>query len=176
MNRLDKMLFKKNRPVIRDMRFIEDGDSADTAMCWDLYCLGRFLDAPEDMTMGEFVDFVDYIRDRVTEIYVVEDLVHDVYKPIGLVLARTDGWLFEPHVYYTDDATPKIKLRTYTAFLKHTKYRKDIGACLVRVNKETTPLANKMQGIGLLEFVGKIWGGLPTGNQYLYSVRCQRRA
>ena len=61
------------------------------------------------------------------------------------------------------------------AFLKKTKYRKDIGACLIRVEKKMTNLCNKLEEMKLLEYVGKIWGGSPSGNQYLYSIRCSGR-
>jgi hypothetical protein len=175
MERLDKRLFKKNRPVIRKMGFIDEGNTEDSAFLWDLYCKGIMKDVPSDMNMEEFIELLDIIRDRTDEIYIIEDLIGGVYWPIAFVLARSNGWLLEPHVYYSDLATARHKMRSYVAFLKHTKYRKDLGACLVRVDKETTPLANKMEGIGLLEFVGKIWGGMPSGNEYLYSVRCQRR-
>ncbi len=176
MERLDKRLFKKNRPVIRPMRWLSEGDSADTALIWDCYCRGQLEEIEEGLTMQDFMEATEVLRDYLQEIYIVEDLIGEDYVPIALVLCRNDGWLLEPHVIYFHNATTRHKLRGYTAFLKHTKYRKDLGACLIRVTKDTTPMANKMTGIGLLEYVGKIWGGRPSGNEYLYSVRCQRRA
>ncbi len=170
-----EQLFKSGKPVIRDFKFIEGTDAGDVPYLWDAYKKGVFKDVPEDLTMQEFAEYINDLQDYVQEVWMVEDKVGESMQPVAIVICKSDGWLLEPHVQYFDNATPKAIYRTYAAFMKKTKYRKDIGACLVRVEKNSVNLANRIEKMGLLQYVGKIWGGKPSGNEYLYSVRCKRR-
>lgn len=174
--RLDKRLFKKNRPVIRPLEFYDGENAGDIPLLWDAYQQGILEGLPPGVTMEDFLEYTDEMNIQLPEAYIIEDYVNDELKPLGIVLCKSDGWQLEPHVIFLPGSTARTVLRAFTAFLKKTKYRKDIGACLVRVEKAGTAIANKMEECGLLEYVGKIWGGSPLGNQYLYSIRCQRRA
>ena len=169
-------LFRNSKPVIRKFKGIEGSNAGDMPYVWDAYKKGAFKDVPEGLEMSDFIDFADELAALIVEAWTVEDYINGELRPVALVLCKGTDWLIEPHVIYYDGATPRSIYRTYVAFLKKTKYRKDIGACLVRVGKETTNLTNRVEKMGLLEFVGKIWNGSPTGNEYLYSVRCGRRA
>ena len=175
-----KQLFKFSKPVIRNFEYpdLENGKAGDLPLLWDAYQRNQLPDMPENIDMQVFVEIAEEMRMQLFEVNVVEDKVGEEYQPIAFVFvknASSDGWQIEPHVTYLDNATPRHKLRSYVAFLKKTKYRKDVGACVLRVNKETTKLANRAEKYGLVEYVGKIWGGRPDGNDYLYSVRCNRR-
>ena len=175
-----KQLFKRNKPVIRSFEYpdFEEGKSGDLPILWDAYKRNELPDMPEGIEMDVFVEIAEEMRNQLFEVKVVEDLVGDAYEPVAFVFVKDasgDGWQIEPHVVYLDTANLRHKLRSYVAYLKKTKYRKDIGACVLRVDKETTKLANRAEKYGLLEYVGKIWGGRPDGNDYLYSVRCNRR-
>lgn len=175
---LAKIIFKRTRPVIRPFKYPEGDDAGDLPIIWDAYKRGLFDDLPDDFSPAEFVELVEAVRESLFETYIVEDFVHDNLEPVAYLMLKSideKHWQIEPHVVYFENATPRIKLRTYVAFLKKTKYRKDVGACVVRVPKDTTKLANKVEEMGLLEYVGKIWGGRPGDNDYLYSLRCQRR-
>ena len=169
-------LFKKNKPVIREFKTVSEGDPGDLPYLWDIYRKGKLVDLPENLTMEQFLETSETILELVSEAWVIEDFVDDVLKPVVFVFCKSDGWILEPYAIYLDNATPRSVLRTYVGFIKKTKYRKDIGACLVRVDKDSTKITNKIEEMGLLEYVGKVWGGAPHGNQYLYSVRCGRRA
>jgi len=167
-------LFKFSKPVIRP--FEAPGDTAgDMPVVWDAYKKGTFKDMPTDLTMEEFLNFSLEMQREIAEMWIVEDKIGEDVVPIALIVCKNDGWVLEPHVQYFDNATPKTILRSYAGFMKKTKYRKDIGACLVRVEKNTLNLVNRIEKMGLLEYVGKIWGGRPSGNEYLYSVRCGRK-
>jgi hypothetical protein len=168
-------LFKKNKPVIRPFEPIHDDTAGDVAYLWDAYKKGWLEHTEEGMNMEQFIKYVDKGLLNVQEAWVVEDYVRDNLVPIGFVIGRNNGWLLEPHVNYFKNASSKNILRTYVAFLKKTKYRKDIGSCLVRVPEASKNLANRVERYGLLEYVGKIWNGSPTGNEYLYTVRCKRQ-
>ena len=167
-------LFKHSKPIIRP--FEQVGETVgDIPYIWDAYQKGLFEDMQTGLTMEEFLDFANDIVGEVEEIWIVEDKINGEMVPIAIVLCRNDGWLLEPHVQYFDNATPRSILRSYVGFMKKTKYRKDIGACLVRGEKKNLTLLNRIEKMGLIEYVGKIWGGSPRGNQYLYSLRCGRK-
>ena len=175
-----KQLFKHSKPVIRAFEYpdLEVGFSGDLPFLWDRYLNGELVDVPQGLTMGDFLEIAEAMKHELHEVTIVEDYVRGELMPIAIVFLKNisdDGWQVEPHVVYFEEATARHKLRSYVAYLKKTKYRKDIGACVVRVDKETTKLANRAEKYGLLEYVGKIWGGRPDGNDYLYSLRCNRR-
>ena len=169
-------LFRNNKPVIRPFEPIDNDSAGDMPFIWDAYKRGDMENMPENLSMDAFIDLVDESLSQFQEAWVVEDYNGESLKMVGVVLGKNNGWLLEPHVQYFKSATARNKLRTYVAFLKKTKYRKDIGACLLRVPKDTMNLANRVEKYGIIEYVGKIWNGTPTGNQYLYSVRCKKSA
>jgi len=175
MKTLEKMLFKRDKPVLRRFQPLTAGDAGDLPYLWDAYVKGMLKDSPEDMDMATFVEYIMDAVDQVPETWIVEDYVKGKREPIGVVFCGNDGWMLEPHVVYFDNATPRTILRTYVAFLKHTRWRKDLGACLLRVDSKTQNLAKRMEEMKLIEWVGKIWGGKPDGNWYLYSMRCNAR-
>lgn len=176
MKNLDKILFKKTKPVIREMESVDSPGMGDVAYLWDAYRKGLFPELPQDLDMDQWVDACRGMELMAQEIYIVEDFVSDELVPVAAIFCRNDGFQLEPYLIYFDNATPRIKLRASVGFLKHTKYRKDIGSCLVRTDKCATRLANRLEQMKLLEYVGKIWGGRPDGNEYLYSLRCARKA
>ena len=175
MNDLKRLLFKRNKPVLRDYIPLTDKGAGDSPYLWDAYLKGKLNGVDEGMTMAEFAEYLYEVSQAIPEIYMVEDYVGGELQPIAVVLCNNDGWQLEPHVMYFDNATPRTILRSYVAFLKKMKWRKDIGACLIRVEKDTVNLTNKVEKMGLIEWVGKVWGGRPSGNEYLYSMRCQAR-
>lgn len=172
MNNLKKLLFKKNRPVLREYVPLTDKGAGDAPYLWDAYLKGSLKGAEPGMSMEQFAEYLFEVTEVVPEIYIVEDYIQGELKPVAVVFCNNDGWLLEPHVMYFDNATPRIILRTYVAFLKKTRWRKDIGACLIRSEKDAVNLINRVEQMGLVEWVGKVWGGRPNGNEYLYSMRC----
>jgi len=173
-----KQLFKYSKPVIRKFEYpdLEAGKSGDVPLLWDMYKTGQLEDMPDGIDMDTFLEIVKKMEETLFDANVVEDVVKGELQPIALVFVKNvNGWQVEPHVTYLDIATPRVKLRSYVAWMKKTKYRKDIGACLIRADKAATNLVNRVEKYGLVEYVGKIWGGRKDGNDYLYSVRCNRR-
>ena len=168
-------LFKYSKPIIRHFNPISEDNPGDVPYIWDAYKKGIF-DLPEDLTMDEFVEFTDAFQQEIEEMKIIEDKVDGEVVPVGLIVGKNDGWLLEPHVLWFGNATPRIKYRVWVGFLKNTKYRKDIGACLIRVAKKDVDFTNRLEKMGLVEYVGKVWGGRPSGNEYLYSIRCGRKS
>lgn len=174
-----KELFKKDRPIIRPFIYPDGNNPGDLPYLWDCYKNGLFTDLPEDLEIAQFVEIADILEQETFETHMIEDKIEDQYHPIGVVFVKSidfENWQIEPHVFFFRNATAKIKLRAWVAFIKKTKYRKDIGACVVRADKDGAEIANKVEKAGLLRYVGKIWAGRRGGNDYIYSVRCNRRA
>lgn len=168
-----KSLFSRGKPVIRPFKGVSEGDPGDIPYAWDAYLKGVF-DIPEGYQMGDFMTLAERLEEEVREFWIVEDWINGELKPVAFIVGEGD-WLLEPHVQFMPEVTPRIIYRVWVAFLKKCKYRKDIGACMVRCEKNIINLANRMVKLGLLEFVGKVWGGSPDGNLYLYSVRSYGR-
>lgn len=163
-------LFKYSKPIIR--RFEPVGETAgDVPYIWDAYQKGLIKDIPQDLGMEEFMEMANELYHSL-EMEIVEDNIHGEVVPIGLIYTKNNGCLIEPHVVWFDNATPRAIYRSYVGYLKRTRYRKDIRACLIRVDNRYTKFLNRLEKLRLVEYVGKIWGGRPEGNDYLYSVRC----
>lgn len=175
MDKLEKRLFKHSKPVLRDLQPMSEDGPGDIPYLWDAYKKGMLHDVEEGMDMGQFVEWSQGLMEQIPKMWIVEDTIQDELSPVAIIFAGYDGWMLEPHVIHFDRATPRAILRTWVAFLKKTKYNKDVGACLIRVDKKNRALPNRMEKMGLLEWVGKVWGGKPDGNEYLYSMRCAAR-
>ena len=168
-------LFKNSKPIIRD--FVPIGETAgDVPYIWDAYKKGIFGEIPDNLSMAEFIEFSNEFQLSIEEMNIVEDKINGEVVPVGLIVAKNNGWVLEPHILWFDNVTKKAVYRIWVGFLKKTKYRTDIGACLIRVEKQDRNFLNHLETMGLIEYVGKIWGGRPHGNEYLYSVRCGRKS
>ena len=173
MNNLKRLLFKRNKPVLRTYVPITDKGAGDAPYLWDAYQKGLIKGTVEGMTMPDFAEYLYEIGQQIPELWIVEDYVKGELKPVAFIYASHDGWLMEPHVIHFDNSTKKIIYRTWVAFLSKMRRNKNTGACLLRLEKDSVNLANHLEKMGLIEWVGKIWGGRPSGNEYLYSMRCQ---
>ena len=174
MNNLKRLLFKRSKPVLRRYEPITSEGAGDAPYLWDAYQKGLLKETPENMSMADFSEWLFDATDRIPELWIVEDYVKGKLEPVAFIYAIHDGWLMEPHVVHFDNASPRIILRTWVAFLNKTRFSKHTGACLIRVEQDSVNLANKLEQMKILHWVGKIWCGRPDGNEYLYSMRCKR--
>lgn len=175
MNDIKRLLFKRNKPVIRAYQPITDKSPGDAPYLWDAYQKGLLKDVEPNMSMADFAEWLYEVTQQIPALWMVEDYVKGELVPVAFIFAAHDGWTMEPHVVHFDTATPKIIYRTWVAFLKKTKWDKKTGACLLRLEKDSVLLANRLEQMKLIEWVGKVWGGRPSGNEYLYSMRCAAR-
>ena len=175
MNDIKRLLFKRNKPVIRDYIPLTDQGAGDAPYIWDAYQKGLLKDVEPGMSMADFAEYLYEITQQIPRLYIVEDYVGGKLTPVAFIFAAHDGHLMEPHVVHFDNASPKIIYRTWVGFLKKMKWDKHTGAVLLRLEKDSVTLANRLEQMRLVEWVGKIWGGRPSGNEYLYSMRCAAR-
>jgi len=174
MDKLAKQLFKYSRPIIRPFKLMTLEGPGDVPYLWDIYQKGILTEIPTGMSMEEFAEVSTDIVDNV-DVSTLEDRVDGEFKAIGFMVCRFNGWQIEPHVIFFDNATTRIKLRIWVAIIRKTKYSTKAGSCLIRVENDARKMANRIEKMGLLQYVGRVWGGCPSGNEYLYAMRCARR-
>ncbi|MGI9317949.1 MAG: hypothetical protein ACR2QW_11495 [bacterium] len=175
MNDIKRLLFKRNKPVLRAFIPITDKGAGDAPYLWDAYLKGKLKGVEEGMDMADFAEYLYEIGQQISELWIVEDYIKGNLEPVAFVFASHDGWTMEPHVIHFDNATPKVIYRTWVAFLKKTRGRGDTGSCLLRLEQDSVNLANRLEAMKLIKWVGKIWQGRPSGDEYLYSTRCNAR-
>jgi len=147
-------LFRKHRPTIRD--FVED----------DLKWLRTGLKVSGiEKTDDEFYEFVDDQFQQYNKYLTVEDQ-NGQFKsgegPVCLVGAKSNGWLYEPHVEWFPWATNRNKLVCTVAFLQKYRYQK-IGVIRIHALNEDNDFFRKMINFVPLKRLGNIPGGDELG-------------
>lgn len=170
-------LFRKSRPLIRSVKFIEGDDySSDIKTLWVSHVQEPWPIMPEGVTQEEFVNRIIEFTDG-KNLYVADD-DNKAYAngrgPIAICQVTDHGWKIEPHVDFFPWASPRNILRATVSFLHMMKYQK-IGVCVVYSLKNSLPLFNKCCEYGVLHKSGMIRGGDPRGDQYIYSIRGKRK-
>ncbi len=168
-------LFKKSRPFIRPLQVFEgEMPSKDVGLLWVAYQKGS-IPLPKDIVKEEFITALVAAFGIFNSILVVEDdnrKFKDGRGIIGLILSKTNGWKLEPKAIYFDWATKKNILRSAVAYMQWARYSKDAGVCEVRTINPVLP--KHMIDYGVIRFVGKMPGGNPAGDEYIYSIRCRK--
>lgn len=169
------LLFKGGRPVFRSLETM-DGDQyhKDIAICWLAHKKTPFYSISSDDQDGFASELVNLANN--CEVLVAEDRNTHYSSgsgPTGVVWIISDGWKVEPHCVFFPWATTRNKLRAVVAFLQMARYRK-IGACVIYALEDSKALFDTVVKYGVLRHVGKIPGGDPRGDEYMYSVRGKR--
>ena len=89
---------------------------------------------------------------------------------ISLVGIKTDGWIFEPVIYFFKWATNENRLRALVSFFHMLRFQKDVGACLMKATESEKDFYDKMKEYGVLYFRGRIPYGSPSGDLFMYSI------
>ena len=173
MNDIKRLLFKRNKPVIREFIPLTDKGAGDAPYIWDAYQKGLLQKVEPGMDMADFSEYLYEVTQQIPKLWMVEDYVKGELKPVAFIFAAHDGHLMEPHVVHFDNTTPRIIYRVWVAFLSKMRWDKETGALLLRLEKDAVLMANRLEQMKLIEWVGKVWGGRPSGNEYLYSMRTQ---
>jgi hypothetical protein len=163
-------LFKQSRPHFRKADLINlDGTyGQDMGILWAAYKAGSFV-APEGMTQEQFGGWVISQARRFTSLWLGED-ANKAFKSgrgiVGLVGTNNDGMLVTAEGQVFKWATKRNLLRLCVGFLHMITKSRGTGVCMVKGDKASQPLLDKMNGYGLLYYIGKT-----NPDEYLYSVR-----
>lgn len=166
-------LFRKGRPIIRPLGFIEGGEySKDIKILWVAHTQKPWAFMPKGVTQEEFIARIVELSEHAG--LCIADDVNASYKdgkgPVAIFWIFDNGWKAEPHAEYFPWSTTRNILRVTVSFLHMMKYKK-IGVCVVLALKSSVPLFDKCVEYGVLFRSGMIAGGDPRGDEYIYSIR-----
>jgi hypothetical protein len=177
MNR--KTLFRKSKPVLRQFVTHEGQElSSDMGILWAAHKRESFP-MPE-MDERAFTDFVLQWLSGFGLVLMMEDENAGFRKGVGpvcLICVSSNGWMICPQVFWFSWATPRNKLRCSVAFVQKTKHDKTVGACEFRTEHLGVKLAQHIcKFVPTWRYVGKIWFGTPSGDQFIFSIKGAKHA
>lgn len=160
-------LFKESRPFVR--RY----DPSDLGFLWSAYKNESFPMMTKGLTQEQFLEDMTKHFGAFNLLWIIED-ENNQFKSgkgqISLVGIKTDGWTFEPMIYFFRWATEENILRAMVAFFHMLRYQKDVGVCLVKAIENERSIYDKMKEYGVLYFRGRIPYGHPSGDAFMYSI------
>lgn len=166
-------LFKSSRPNIREMSLIDQqGYTKDMGILWGAYIQNSF-DMPET-TQEDFAGLMVREINPYQKKWLVEDAnikFSEGYGPIGMMVARYNGWELEPEFISFSWASPRNILRATVSFLQMMRYDKDVGIVNVHSLKKSKDFFNHVSKYGVLKYAAKIPNGDERGDRYIYYVR-----
>ena len=129
------------------------------------------------MTDEDFIPWVEHAFSVYQEVLILEDDNRRFGAgrgPVGIVGAKTNGYLYEPHVEWFEWATPKNKLRSSVAFFQKFRYR-GLGVIRVHALKEAEGFFRRLKKYVPLFPVGRIPGGdeLGRGDDFIFYMKCR---
>lgn len=169
-------LFKTSRPNVRPLDF---SNISDMGILWAAYERGSFPDLPEDMEKTEFVNVMLDLAEHYDLGWMIEDTTNAFAEgkaPIGVMMAKTDGWEIEPHYENFTWASARNKLRAVTAFLQMMRYDKTVGVIKVHsLTKDKRFFKHLAKNYGVLNYLGCIPHGDYRGDQHIFYVKGRRK-
>ena len=163
--RRDK-LFRTGKPVIRPAQY------SDIRWMWAA--------AKRDGFKGDSTEFTEYVEPLLAQadkIFILEDRNNEFAKkagPVGVVLTNYDNWSMVPHVEWFPWATPRNKLRCTVGFLQSMRYTQSVGSIKIFAIDEYADWFKWLRRYIPIILVGKIPGGRPDGNEWVFYVRGRR--
>lgn len=169
-------LFRDSRPNIRPVNLVKDDGTmgSDMGVLWAAYRKGSFEYA-KDMSQEEFTEYtIDYFS-RFDYAWIAEDRNYQFpsgYGPVGLFVAKFNGWAMEPHFSPFAWATARNKMRVIVAYLQMTRYEKDVGVVNVYTNEKDFRFFRHLgKKYGVIYYIGKFPRGDFGEDRYMFYGR-----
>ena len=168
-------LFRYGRPNIRPIVLKEDdGIGGDMRYLWAAYRKGSFSQLG-DVSQEEFTQDILTILTPYEWVWMIEDKNHlypDGYGPVGIMVARFNGWEMEPHFMSFPWATPRNKVKSVVAFMQMARYEKGVGVLNVYSGDEDKDFFKHLgKRYGVMYYVGKIPRGGYGDDKYVFYGR-----
>jgi len=161
-------LFKHGKPNIRPF------EKEDLGILWAAYKKGA-MGYLGDLTQDEFTESVLSILSRHHWAWVIEDKNHhfsDKTGPIGLMVAKFNGWEMEPHYLPFPWATPRNSVKAVVGFMMMARYEKGVGILNVFSRENDKDFFRHLgKRYGVMYFVGKIPRGDYGEDRYVFYGR-----
>jgi hypothetical protein len=130
-----------------------------------------------EFTDEDFYPWIEHQFSMYQEVLIAED---DNGKfgqgrgPVGVIGAKTNGYLYEPHIEWFSWATPKNKIRVAVSFFQKFRYRA-LGVIRVHALEDSAPFFRRLKKYVPLFFVGKIPGGdeRGRGDDFIFYMKCR---
>lgn len=162
-------LFKYGKPDIRPI------EERDLAVLWAAYRMGGLdermgLEALGDLDQEAFTERMLEIIGQNYSAWISEDKNHkfgDGHGPVGLIVAKFNGWEMEPHYLPFPWSTPKNRIKTVVAFMMKARYEKGVGVLNIRSREEDKDFYRHIQKqYGVMYYVGKVPRGDYGADRY----------
>lgn len=166
-------LFKHSKPTLRPYA------DSDFWVLWAAYDLGSFPGLAAGATKDQFRNYLDLIRGSAGCLVAEDDCkwFKDKRGPVAFITLKSDGWQTHPAVDFFKWTTPRRKLRVLVAALQKARWSKEIGVIVIRSLQGSQRMLEVVNEYGhLVTPVGTIPEGTPTGDEFLYYLRGQRKA
>jgi hypothetical protein len=94
--------------------------------------------------------------------------------PVAVIVAKTNGYLYEPHVSWFPWATPKNRIRVSVSFFQKFRYRQ-LGVIRVHALEDAAGFFKRLKKYVPLFYVGKIPGGDEhgRGDDFIFYMKCR---
>lgn len=164
---------KKRKEIFKDSRpFVRKYEESDLGFLWAAYKNGSFPIRP-DLTQDQFlVEMVNRFG-SFDVLWIIEDDSPGFKSgrgQVGLVGIKTDGWIYEPLIYFFKWATQINRTRSLVSLCHLMRFQKDIGVFLIKAVESEKPIFDAMKDYGVLYFRGRIPYGSPSGDLFMYSI------
>ena len=160
------MIFKKGRPFVRPLK----DDNSDIGILWVSYKAGSFKMLPNDLTQEAFLEFIDSLRAKYTDVWLVED-VNAAFPTAGKGPVMVVGTMRQAMVLKAEWnplawASNRNLLRCVVSFLNMIKHSKKNGVCMVTSKKSDRKFWFHFRKYDLLHYIGRV-----AQDEYLFSLR-----
>ena len=167
-------LFRNGKPEIRPLA------EKDLGVLWAAYKLGGLdkragLDILGDMEQEEFTGKILEILAQNYAAWIIEDINYKFaskHGPVGLVVAKFNGWTMEPHYLPFPWSTPRNRLKAVVGFMMKARYEKGIGVLDVfSQDNDVDFFKHVSKQYGVIYYVGKVPRGDYGHNKYYFYGR-----
>lgn len=160
------LIFKRGRPFVRLLK----DDNSDIGILWVSYKAGSFGELRQDLTQEQFLAFIDEMRSRFTDLWLVEDdngaFPTSKRGPVMIVGTVRTGMTVKAEWNPLAWASKRNMLRCVVSFLNMTKHSKKNGVCLISSKKQDRKFWFHFRKYDLLHYIGRV-----AENEYLFSLR-----
>lgn len=168
---LRERVLKRDEPRVRPL---EDKDA------WVLYAaydLGSFPKMPKGMKPAEVFAAIRAWRERHSSVVIIE-ANHKYFRerrgPVAMVTIDNFGWQIEPQVDFFFWATPRQRLSAVVGFLHMTRWSREVGVCVVRVEEKDKDFCEHLYKYDLLRPLGKLPNAREEGSEHIYFLKGRR--
>lgn len=172
-------LFKSGKPNVRRVDLLnDDGYGKDMGVLWAAYKMGSFDSIPTGLSQEDFAHLILGFSYNFDLGWMIEDRnikYSSGIGPVGIMLAKYDGWSLEPHFESFAWASKKNIFRAFVSYFQMMRYDKDVGVVNVYSMNNDVAFFKHLKEYGVLNYVGRVPGGSRFGDKNVFYVRGRKK-